>query len=125
MYIFSITANFESNDLRLKYPNIFYKKLDLIDLFDKTPLVYWWKQQTIKFSEFRTAHLADATRLALLWKYGGFYSDLDTISLKTFEPLRNYSGFGFLTEKPEENEIVEEPSLGIIHKRKEFIVTSF
>ena len=111
MYIFAISAKFEKRDLRSVYPNIVYKKLNPIDLFGKTPLASWWKSGNIDFSKFRTAHLADAARLALLWKYGGFYSDLDTISLKSFEPLRNYSGFGFLTEKPDKHG-VEESSLG-------------
>jgi mannosyltransferase OCH1-like enzyme len=44
------------------------------------------------------AHISDAVRLALMWKYGGFYSDLDTISLKDFSPLLKYSGFGYLNE---------------------------
>ncbi len=95
------------------YPNIIYKKLDPVELFSKTPLALWWKSGNLEYSKFRTAHLADAARLALLWKYGGFYSDLDTISLKNFEPLNNYSGFGFLTEVPNEKG-VEESSLGKI-----------
>ena len=40
----------------------------------------------------------DAARLALLYKYGGLYSDLDTITIKSFEPLMKYSGFGYMTE---------------------------
>ena len=34
------------------------------------------------------------------WKYGGIYSDMDTITLKSFEPLinSNKSGFGYLYE---------------------------
>ena len=40
----------------------------------------------------------DAARLALLYKYGGVYSDLDTITIKSFEPIMKYSGFGHITE---------------------------
>lgn len=39
----------------------------------------------------------------MLWKYGGVYSDLDTITLKSFEPLLNdgKSGFGDMKEREE------------------------
>jgi hypothetical protein len=40
--------------------------------------------------------MSDAGRLALLLKHGGFYSDLDTITLKSFASLRKYNGAGYL-----------------------------
>jgi hypothetical protein len=44
------------------------------------------------------AHIADASRIALLYKHGGFYSDLDTITIKSFEGLLEHSGLGYLRE---------------------------
>lgn len=45
------------------------------------------------------AHISDAARLALLWKYGGVYSDLDTITIKSFQSLLDQTGgVGYLYE---------------------------
>ncbi len=36
-------------------------------------------------------HLSDAVRVALLWKYGGTYLDLDTVTIRPF--LHLYDNF--------------------------------
>lgn len=47
--------------------------------------------------------MTDAARFSLLYKYGGVYSDLDTITLKSFEPLIKQNnvngGAGYLYEE--------------------------
>ncbi len=64
--------------------------LDLEALFRWTPLSSWWQEEfkyeipaeekregsNNKNNPWRKIHLADAARLALLWKYGGLYLDL-------------------------------------------------
>jgi len=93
--VFSFNAKFHhSYDIVPIYPNVKLNKLKLTEIFEETPLMCWWKTGSVKKSPFMHAHLADALRLAILWKYGGFYSDIDTITLKSFIGLASYDGFG-------------------------------
>ena len=43
-------------------------------------------------SKWRVTHLSDSLRLAVVHKYGGFYSDLDTITINTLRTMRNVFG---------------------------------
>lgn len=66
-------------------------------VFDQTPLMSWWKNGVInkqKDKEYKVSHFSGALRLALIWKYGGVYSDTDMIALKSFSDLRKLNGFG-------------------------------
>ena len=47
--------------------------------------LYWGKKKIIKY-----AHKADKIRLELLYKYGGIYMDIDTISYKPYIDLLKY-----------------------------------
>ena len=48
----------------------------------------WWKEDfKYAHSPWRTVHLADAVRLAFIWKYGGLYLDLDSLVLEPFYDL--------------------------------------
>ncbi len=80
------------------YPNLFLNEMNLEELFNQTPLLEWHKRGEINKSEFGISHLSDATRITLLFKFGGVYSDLDTITLKSFESLLKYNGAGYLFE---------------------------
>jgi hypothetical protein len=80
------------------YPNIILMKFMPIELFRDTPLFSWWQSGLVFKSKYNLAHISDAARLALLWKYGGIYSDLDTITIKSFEPLIEKSGVGYIYE---------------------------
>jgi lactosylceramide 4-alpha-galactosyltransferase len=101
VYILSIRALVDRQYLRLFqiYTNIIWMKLVPSELFLDTPLMKWWQSGHLTQSKFMTAHLSDAVRLALLWKYGGFYSDLDTITIKSFQTLNGINGAGFLNGK--------------------------
>jgi hypothetical protein len=106
VYVFSINAQFKNKNLITnEYKNVKFVLLRPEETFRDTPLWPWWWSKQVMTSPFKTAHLSDALRLALLWKYGGIYSDLDTITVKSFQSLIPFSGAGFL------NGI--EPSLGI------------
>ena len=98
--IFSLKA--QSNLLNFalfeQYSNLDWLKLNPKELFRDTHLDSWWTKGQVFKSNFKVAHLSDAARLAVLYKYGGFYSDLDTIAVKSFEPLMNKSGAGYLHE---------------------------
>lgn len=89
------------------YPNIVLMKFMPIELFRDTPLFAWWQTGRVFKSPYMLAHISDAARLALLWKYGGVYSDLDTITIKSFQSLIGLSassgsmsggGVGYLYE---------------------------
>jgi mannosyltransferase OCH1-like enzyme len=50
-------------------------------------------------SQHKLAHISDAARLALLYKYGGFYSDFDTITVRSLYPISKYAAaMGYLWE---------------------------
>ncbi len=95
--VFSLNAKFNNSyDIIAKYPNLQLIKLNLTEIFEETPLLSWWKTGSVKKSPYLLAHLADAFRLAILWKYGGVYSDIDTITLKSFIGIENYDGVGLM-----------------------------
>lgn len=77
VYLYSLNAELD-RDLARKYDNIIFSKENVEVLFYDTPLYSWWLNDSdiILTSKFVEAHLADALRLALLYKYGGIYSDL-------------------------------------------------
>ena len=65
--------------------NIFVLPMELDSVFRWTPLGSWWEEEFQYLpSPWRTIHLADAARLALLWKYGGLYMDTDALTIKPF-----------------------------------------
>jgi hypothetical protein len=100
IFIFLINAEFSKYKINFteSYPNLIWVKFDPLELFRDTPLFTWWQNREWSLSSYITVHLSDAARIALLYKYGGFYSDLDTIAVKSFEPLRYKSGAGYLNE---------------------------
>ena len=64
--------------------------VDVEAIFEGTPL-----QPTLTHiakSSDPTTILSDALRVLLVWKYGGFYSDLDVVVLKSLKEFRNVIG---------------------------------
>ena len=57
-----------------------------------TPLQNITKSTQFTKSEFKTTHQSDALRLALIFKYGGFYSDLDAVTIQELSKLKNVIG---------------------------------
>lgn len=101
IFVSSIKSQFFNFDLIKQYPNLVWLKFKPIELFRNTPLWPWWTNGQVFRSSFTSAHISDAARLAILFKYGGFYSDLDTIAMKSFEALSYKSGAGYLNENGE------------------------
>jgi hypothetical protein len=93
----SIKAQIKHADLFFEaYPNLKHDLFDPIDVFVHTPLEQWWRDRVVyraKDLYFRIAHMSDALRLAFIYTYGGLYSDLDRLALRSFEPLFKYNGF--------------------------------
>ena len=54
----------------------------------ETPLHKKYAYKKISNSPKRIAHMSDALRLALIYKFGGWYADIDTVIMK---PLSDFS----------------------------------
>ncbi|KAM9127834.1 alpha-1,4-N-acetylglucosaminyltransferase-like [Pangshura tecta] len=69
--------------------NVFIFPLQMESLFQETPLVAWYHNVNA-IQEKHWVHISsDASRLALIWKYGGIYMDTDVISIRPI-PVANF-----------------------------------
>ncbi|XP_036188357.1 lariat debranching enzyme isoform X5 [Myotis myotis] len=69
--------------------NVFLIPLDMKSLFEDTPLSSWYTQINAS-AERNWLHVSsDASRLAIIWKYGGVYMDTDIISIRPI-PAENF-----------------------------------
>ena len=86
-----------NKDILNKYENIKTIHFTVDQEFQNTSFADWWSknQELVLKSKFGMVHVSDALRLALVFKYGGIYMDLDTITIKDLEPLINYPGSGY------------------------------
>lgn len=73
-----------------KYGNIAREKLDLDDYFYGTPLEQWFHFSNWTEGPYKVAHLSDALRFLILWKYGGYYFDFDLIHLRSVTRYKNF-----------------------------------
>lgn len=106
------------------YANVRLVKFESEKVFSDTPLLEWWKSISKSSTDSTYSQINEAfkylfslvsfyslgffkltyLRLAEMWKYGGVYSDLDTIILKSFELLITNiqkSGFGEISNENE------------------------
>ena len=99
--VYSANAKFHQKWLN-KYSNIKLIKLDFDDLFKETYFENWFKQNKhlILNSPFTAVQLSDMVRMVLVFKFGGYYSDIDTITIRSIEPLLKYNGAGLQSDKP-------------------------
>ena len=72
--------------------NIHFYTIQLKEIFGGTPLEGFHTRASIRESKFRQVHLSDALRLALIYKAGGFYSDLDTVTIRDLSGHQNVIG---------------------------------
>ncbi|XP_004625044.1 alpha-1,4-N-acetylglucosaminyltransferase [Octodon degus] len=90
--------------------NVFLSPLDLNRLFEDTPLFSWYTHINSKAEKHWLHVSSDASRLAIIWKYGGIYMDTDVISIRPI-PEENFLAaqssqvssngvFGFLPHHP-------------------------
>ncbi|XP_069755479.1 alpha-1,4-N-acetylglucosaminyltransferase-like isoform X2 [Narcine bancroftii] len=76
--------------LLISVKNVVILPLNATELFEGTPLKSWYLKVNPKKEKYWIHVLADACRLALLWKYGGTYLDTDIISLRPL-PIANFT----------------------------------
>ena len=97
--LYSINAKIHPVFLK-KYPNIKIHKLIIEDLLKDTPLEKWYKlkKEVVLNGPYAVVHTADILRIVALWKYGGYYADFDTLTVRSIESLLKYPGVGYLFE---------------------------
>jgi lactosylceramide 4-alpha-galactosyltransferase len=97
VHVKSVRALIKDQEIFSKYPNIQFEIIKIKEALKNTPLNEWWSKNLLaKDDYYRISHTSDALRYVFLYDNGGFYSDLDTITLKTLEPLLKYkAGFPF------------------------------
>lgn len=74
------------------FPNVQIRPLNLQELFEDTPLAAWYLEAQQRWEPYLLPVLSDASRIALLWKFGGIYLDTDFIVLKNLRNLTNMLG---------------------------------
>ncbi|XP_006177522.1 alpha-1,4-N-acetylglucosaminyltransferase [Camelus ferus] len=90
--------------------NVFLFPLDMKSLFEDTPLFSWYTRINSNKERNWLYVSSDASRLAIIWKYGGVYMDTDVISIRPI-PEENFLAaqdsqfssngvFGFLPHHP-------------------------
>ncbi|XP_077529406.1 lactosylceramide 4-alpha-galactosyltransferase-like [Haemaphysalis longicornis] len=83
------TSSRYMDELTSTLPNIQHQRSSLMEIFNGTVMFNWYLSGIWTTSPYKVMHLSDALRLALLWKYGGAYVDLDVVVLGSFDDVRN------------------------------------
>lgn len=73
-------------------PNIELVREDLFHHLKNTTLWRLYEKGSLNQSSYPLMHRSDAVRVAILWKYGGLYLDLDVIVFRPLDCLRNTVG---------------------------------
>lgn len=73
------------------YSNIKIKPIKLSQYFMHTPLERWYFCTDWNFGPYAVSHLSDALRFLTLYKFGGYYFDLDVVMLQPVAELRNFT----------------------------------
>lgn len=75
-----------------------YITADIKKVLHGTPLSQWYKDPRSKHSKFYRYFISDAMRLAILYKYGGTFLDLDMISIR---PVGDDFNLGYENDEKE------------------------
>ncbi|XP_023233605.1 lactosylceramide 4-alpha-galactosyltransferase-like [Centruroides sculpturatus] len=84
--VFMFTSRNIKNDLL----NVHMRRMSFEEIFVGTPLEDWYFKKEWKKSKYKTHHLSDAVRYAVIWRYGGIYLDLDIVMLKPLPFTTNF-----------------------------------
>lgn len=74
------------------YANIRISRVSLGTYFFDTPLDGWYFCSAWNRGRYAVSHLSDALRFLTLYKFGGYYLDLDFVMLKPISHFRNFVG---------------------------------
>ena len=81
-----------TNTLFQQMRNIKVAREELLGHLKDTPLWKLYQTGSLNMSKCPLVHRSDAVRVALLWKKGGIYLDLDAIVFRPLESLNNTVG---------------------------------
>jgi hypothetical protein len=83
--------------LLANYTNMSFRRLDMIELMKDTPFEGWYQRSKIESVNGRSPWVSDCARVAIVYKYGGWYMDSDVIMMKSLEKrnLTNVIGIVF------------------------------
>lgn len=73
------------------YPNMRFRAIDLAGYFLNSPLKDWYFCTDWSYGKHAVSHLSDALRFLTLFKFGGYYFDLDFIVMRSLEKFRNFT----------------------------------
>ncbi|XP_037786374.1 lactosylceramide 4-alpha-galactosyltransferase-like [Penaeus monodon] len=74
-----------------RYSNLYVVTTDLETVFKNTSLEdFFMSGLWHKGTPWPIIQLSDILRVALVWRFGGFYTDIDTVCLKDIFPLQNF-----------------------------------
>ncbi|NXI56270.1 A4GCT acetylglucosaminyltransferase, partial [Chloroceryle aenea] len=77
-----MNSSYTAFSLLSSMKNVFIFPLQMETVFQETPLLQWYNEVDPE-QEKNWVHVSsDASRLALIWKYGGIYMDTDVISIR-------------------------------------------
>ncbi|XP_047477064.1 lactosylceramide 4-alpha-galactosyltransferase-like isoform X2 [Penaeus chinensis] len=80
--------------LQEQYSNLRIVGADVEKIFNGTGLYgLFSSRKWIMNAKWPAVKLSDLIRVALLWRWGGFYTDTDTVCIKDVSPLRNVISF--------------------------------
>lgn len=85
----------DTHNLTGIFDNVHVNVTTFEKIFEDTPLLQWYRNKEWNGSRFKINHLSDASRLAVIWKYGGMYLDLDIVMLTSLSGFwhRNMANF--------------------------------
>lgn len=122
VYLFSLNAKINQQLLN-KYKNIKFVLTSENDVYKDTPLFKWWTLQKKKLESglYKIHDLSDSFRIALVYKYGGFYSDLDSINIKSLESLKNLNA---IAHDKIQNKISPSNAVLMFEKKHNFLYST-
>jgi lactosylceramide 4-alpha-galactosyltransferase len=91
-----LLRNCQTMQVLRSFSNVYVMFDDLPKHLIDTPLETLYFDGRLKNSEYALQHISDALRVALLYKYGGIYLDLDVVVLRSLCCLRNTAGHTFI-----------------------------
>ena len=99
--VYSIKAEINKQLLNF-YSNIRLLKIEFNEFIKKTPFEEWYKlnKNLLLNGPSWIEHTSDILRIVSLWKLGGYYSDLDTITLRSIQDLIHFNAFSFQNDSP-------------------------
>ncbi|XP_018013051.2 lactosylceramide 4-alpha-galactosyltransferase [Hyalella azteca] len=80
----------ELMSLQATYPNLCVAHLNFSSLFQDTPLLELYLSQRFNRTSFLANNLCNMGRLAIVYKFGGLYTDMDVIALRPLMPAANF-----------------------------------